>query len=155
MVRGAPSSRCLKSYLRGVTEVLSTILLHKYCHSVGLYAVEGLGTRLTNRLEMWQWVEIHFCLRYWKIQRRCVEYAFPAYHSVTGLQPFLPLKPCTRSSAMTSSAVLPVTTLLSKSLPITKNGSKPSNFSLSLLLVHTLLPPRLRFSSGNGQKPEA
>ena len=49
------------------SEGLSTILLDRCCHSVGLYAVEGPGTRLANRLEMWQKVQTEFCPRYWKI----------------------------------------------------------------------------------------
>ena len=68
MARGALSIECLKSYLSGVTEVSSTILLDKCCCSVGLYAVEGLGTRLANRLEIWQLVQTQLCLRNWKIQ---------------------------------------------------------------------------------------
>ena len=67
MVRGAPSIECLKFYLSDVTEVLSTILLDECCHSVGLYAVEGLGTRLADRLEIWQLGQTQLCLRYWKI----------------------------------------------------------------------------------------
>ena len=64
MARGTPSIGCLKSYLSDVTEVLSTILLDKCCHSVGLYAVEGLGTRLANRLEIWQLMQTQLCLRF-------------------------------------------------------------------------------------------